>query len=148
MTKIDIGPLRKAHQALIESLHYARSPLVDNYPGIYRQFRAACVQAFEFNYELCVRLIRRYLEITSIVPPEIRALSFNDLLRVAADQGVIEDPAVWFRYRALRNLTSHTYHENVADEVYQALESFERDVEALLSAFTGSSSVEDSSINE
>ena len=38
----------------------------------------------------------------------------------------------WFLYRAKRNLTTHTYNQATAEEVFAALPGFARDAQDLL----------------
>jgi len=45
-------------------------------------------------------------------------LSFRDLIRLGAERGFIEEPSEWFEFREERNISSHTYDEAKAAEVY------------------------------
>jgi Nucleotidyltransferase substrate binding protein like len=47
----------------------------------------------------------------------------NDLLRKSADAGLLADIDGWKRWRALRNLTSHTYIEARAVRLTDAFEA-------------------------
>jgi len=59
-------------------------------------------------------------------------MSFREMIREGAERGLIADPVAWFHYREKRNLTSHTYDEKVALDVYQAALAFLTDAESLL----------------
>jgi len=48
------------------------------------------------------------------------------------ERGMIADPLAWFEYRQKRNLTTHTYDEAVAQDVYRAAVDFASDAQALL----------------
>jgi nucleotidyltransferase substrate binding protein (TIGR01987 family) len=52
------------------------------------------------------------------------ANSPRDSIRVAAQINLIDDPATWLDYVEHRNRTTHTYNEEVADEVYEAVRDF------------------------
>ncbi len=81
------------------------------------EVRDACIQRFEYTYELCMKFIKRALEAQADSLDTVEALPFRDKLRVAADMGFIEDPVLWFGYREDRNKTSHTYDQKKAEEV-------------------------------
>ncbi|MBN1960395.1 MAG: nucleotidyltransferase substrate binding protein [Deltaproteobacteria bacterium] len=76
--------------------------------------RDAVIQRFEFTFELAWKTIKLYLEFQNI---EVR--SPRDTLREALKLGLIDDGNVWSLLLEKRNLTSHTYDENLAIEVYQ-----------------------------
>lgn len=44
--------------------------------------------------------------------------SVRGTLRVGAQQNLIADLNSWFEFQRARNLTSHTYNEETAEEVY------------------------------
>lgn len=96
--------------------------------------RSAVIQSFEFTDELSVRSLRRVLVERSGSADRITDLSFNDLLRHAADAGLMPDPLAWRVWRALRNATSQAYDEAKAEQVAQDAERFCVDAQALLSA--------------
>lgn len=64
---------------------------------------------------------------------EIDAMSFRDLIRSGAERGLIDDPAAWFAFREDRNISSHTYDESKAKEVYRAALAFAPIARELLS---------------
>ena len=51
--------------------------------------RGGAFQAFEYTYELSVRMIKRYLEQVSANPAEVNGLSFQDLIGRAGQQGLV-----------------------------------------------------------
>jgi nucleotidyltransferase substrate binding protein (TIGR01987 family) len=73
--------------------------------------RSAVIRSFEFTYELSVRLMRRVLIERVESADLVASLSFNDLLRRAADAGLVPDAARWREWREMRNATSHAYDE-------------------------------------
>ena len=57
----------------------------------------------------------RYLEQVSAKPVEFDQMSFQDLIRTANEQSLLQgDWADWKQYRDMRRRTSHTYDEAVA----------------------------------
>ncbi|MCX8097527.1 MAG: nucleotidyltransferase substrate binding protein [Casimicrobiaceae bacterium] len=99
-----------------------------------RHLRAGLIQSFEFSYELAVKTLQRVLAERALVPSSVAALSFNDLLRAAADHGLLEDPLAWRRWRELRNRTSHAYDEAQAQAIAEEVAAFLRDARALEAA--------------
>jgi len=119
-------------QILQKSLAYAESDLARNDPELRKQFRAAAIQAFEFTYEVAVRMLRRQLEQIVAVPAELREMPFMELIRTGADAGLVRDVAAFRVYREMRNITSHAYDESKAEQVFSALRPFVADVRFLL----------------
>jgi nucleotidyltransferase substrate binding protein (TIGR01987 family) len=120
---LNLTSLSKALEQLRTSIEYCRSELAGRDAAIAKQFRAASIQAFEFTFEISVRLLRRRLaELLSAA--EVERLSFRDLLRTGAQKGLIDDPAAWFRFREMRNLSSHSYDETKAAQVAATLPEF------------------------
>ena len=129
---LDLSHLEKAVSQLATSLGYLNSDLARNDRGLRVQFRAAAIQAFEFTYELAVKMLRRQLEQIVANPAELRAMAFMDLVRTGAEAGLVEDVGRYRLYREKRNITSHAYDEERAEEVLAVLEPFLADVRYLL----------------
>jgi nucleotidyltransferase substrate binding protein (TIGR01987 family) len=126
--KLDVSSLSRAVTALEKSLGFLHSDLAADNPDLREQFRAATIQGFEFVYELTFKMIRRQLEQIVAVPSELREMTFPDLMRTAADAGLIQDSAAWRKYRELRNRTSHTYDEAEAEAILVDLDAFLADI--------------------
>ena len=92
------------------------------------------IQSFEFSYELALRNLRRVLVERAGSADRIIDLSFNDLLRSAADAGLLPDPAAWRVWRELRNATSQAYDEARPEQVAGDAERFCVDAQALMGA--------------
>ncbi len=60
--KIDFSAFEKAIKQLDKSLGFLHSELAQNNPDLYEQFRAAVIQAFEYTFELAIKMLRRQLE--------------------------------------------------------------------------------------
>jgi len=125
-TDLDIGALEKAVSSLEAAL--ARH---DQTPGD-DMIRDACIQRFEFTYELSHKMLKRYLEATSANPDEIDNLSFQDLIRTGSERGLLlSDWSRWKDYRTARSTTSHTYDEDKAREVVAIVPEFLREARYL-----------------
>jgi nucleotidyltransferase substrate binding protein (TIGR01987 family) len=122
-TMLYLDPLAKAIKQLAVSLEYGASDLAAGDPLLARQFRAAAIQAFEYTFELCVKMLQRRLkEILSAA--EVERLPYRDLMRIGAEKGFIDDPVPWFGFRDMRNITSHTYDEGKAEQIASVLPGF------------------------
>ena len=90
-------------------------------------------QRFEFTSELSHRMLRRFLEAIAANPQDIATLSFQDLIRVGSEQGLVSSSwPVWRTYRQARTDTSHTDDEAKALQVVAILPDFVNEVRALL----------------
>lgn len=103
-------------------------------PALREGLLAGAIQNFEFVFELSVKTIRRQLEMSLEETQTLRTMDFRDQIRVAAEMGLIDDPVAWFAYRRLRNITSRTYDQAKAREVYPSAPALLRDASVLLAA--------------
>ena len=69
-------------------------------------------------------MIRRQLVQVADNPDELHQIDFADLMRGAADAGIIHDAPPYMRYRELRNKTSHTYNVDQAERTVAAMGDF------------------------
>ena len=65
-------------------------------------------------------------------PSQTTNLDFKSLMREGSRSGMIDDPEMWFEYRRMRNITSHTYDEATAEKVACSAKSFLKDAKSLL----------------
>ena len=94
--------------------------------------RDSVAQRFEYTYELACKFIKRQLMAMSATPREYNEMSFRDIMRRAGESGLIPDVQAFFLYRQARNLTSHTYDEDKAEEALGALPGFIADAGFLI----------------
>ena len=130
--KLDYSTLEDAVAQLQRSFDYLHGDLARTDSGLREQFRAATIQAFEFTYELAVKMIQRQLAEVVANPNALREMDFADRMRDAADAGIVRDALPYTRYRELRNKTSHTYDADRAEETVSVIDEFLRDVRFLL----------------
>ena len=74
----------------------------------------ATIQRFEFCFELAWKLMKAVLEYDGI---EVN--SPRSCIRESWKQGLIPDAQEWLEMMEKRNLSSHTYDENAAREIYR-----------------------------
>ncbi len=111
-------PLKKAHASLVKAVERSTKNPND------LEVKDACIQRFEYTYELCVKIIKRYIEAEMPATEAIDQMNYRDLIRVAFEAGLIHQVDPWFGYREARNQTSHAYNEVKAKFVYDMLPNF------------------------
>lgn len=116
--QLDLSPLRNALASLERGLARHRTNLADE------EVRDACIQRFEYCFELSWKMLKRQIEIELGNTAEVDGYSKRTLFRVAAERGLISSPEPWFVYLVQRNKTSHAYDARVAAEVAAVLEEF------------------------
>ena len=75
------------------------------------------IQRFEFCFELGWKLLKKVL----MDVEGVEVLSPKKALKFAYQLGWIEDEQAWLKMLNDRNLTSHTYREEFAQEIYSQL---------------------------
>ncbi len=128
---LDLSSLKKGVEALEMALKESASPEAATLsPKLREVVRAGVIQHFEFTYELCWKMLKRYLEQYSPEKPDL--LSVKDLFRMGHEQGLLRDAEAWFVYAERRNLTSHTYQTRTAELVFKTAPDFLTDAQFLL----------------
>ncbi len=122
---IDFSPLASAIHQLEKSIVFATSELAENDEGLFEQFRNSVIQCFEFTYELSHKMLRRYLEEVVANPEEIDLSTFQNIIRIGNEKGLLRsDWTVWRDYRHARSNSSHTYDGQKAEAVYGIASDF------------------------
>ncbi len=75
------------------------------------------IQAFEYTHELAWNTLKDFLEERGVA----RLYGSKDLTREAFRVGLVENGEVWMDMIASRNLTSHTYNEDTAAAIAEAI---------------------------
>ena len=110
---------------LEKSLSYANSDIAQNDAGLFEQLRNSVIQCFEFTYELTHKMLKRYLEETAANPDEIDLSTFQNIVRMGNEKGLLRsDWLRWKIYRQARTDSSHTYDEDKAQIVYEIAPDF------------------------
>ena len=133
---LDLSALQRALTSLEDSLEVVSDSAWFNEQSLKVQntLIAGVIQNFEFVYEVGFKMIKRQIELESASPDEVDQGSFRDVLRLAAEKGLIRDVEAWFGYRRMRNITAHTYDHEKARQVYQGTLLFINDARALLAS--------------
>ncbi len=133
-TSINLDSLTQALASLSRSLKVCEEQFLIKKldPALKETLMAGAIQHFEFTFELCWKIIKRKLTLDAAVPETIDAFSYPELMREAHMKQLITHIDAWMVYRHQRNLTSHTYHLDYAQQIYEALPSFYQDACFLL----------------
>ncbi len=116
--KISLDPLSRAIKSLNDALREPFSPIV----------RDATIQRFEYTFELSWKMLKRYFQVNN----QTSEANLKNIFREAGKQGIIENVEQWFEFLHFRNLTSHTYDESTAQEVFEAAKNFSGEAEKVL----------------
>ena len=131
---LDLTALQKALNALAAAIESSqRVELAPDFDKkLWETVRGGVIKSFEVSFELSWKMMQRWIEMYQDSQDQISRMTKQDLFRKAAQYNLISDPSHWFIYLKLRNLTSHTYDEIPAQEVYEAAMKFLKDGQELL----------------
>ncbi len=129
MPDISLDPFARALGRLEEGLARHRVAPDDD------QLRDGLVQRFEYAWEQAHKALKRVLEATAADPDEVDRMTFQTLIRTGNEQGLVpSDWPAWRTFRELRARTSHTYLEEAARAVVDALPAFIAEARGLCDA--------------
>jgi|SRR3989339_934363 len=120
MTKLQAqyGDLQKAFGRLKEAIILPRDVTIN---------QDATIQRFEFTFELAWKLMQ-----SIVVENNVNIYGVKTVIREAAKLDLIDDPTKWFEFLENRNLSVHTYKEEIAQKVYKSAKEFIPFVEKLI----------------
>lgn len=96
-----------------------------------KAIRDAVIQRFEYTYSLAVKMLIRFLR--RDLPEVEETFTFNETIRLANKMGLLlSDLEKWSLFRQKRNLSSHTYNEDVALDVVSIVKDFDKEVHYIL----------------
>lgn len=127
-TRLDLSSFKRAVAALDEVLQ------------VYKHdtnafMRDACIQRFEFTYELAWKMLKRYIEMNSPNPSQVDEMTFQALIRTGSEMGLLKNGwDEWSKYRKARSTTSHVYDEIKALEVFAVIPDFYTEAAFLLNS--------------
>ena len=101
----NLKSLEKALLQLSDALEQSESPIV----------RDACLQRFEFSYELLWKTLKIFLEEIH----GVRAVSPRQVFKEAFALSLIEKEQIFIEVIESRNTLSHTYNEGQAMKIYK-----------------------------
>lgn len=102
---------RKGLSSLEEALKLPESEIV----------RDACIQRFEYCFEMGWKLLKRMIEFENGAPV---AGGITSCIKKAVELRIIDREDLWLDAQRGRNLTSHTYDEAIANELYRNIQNY------------------------
>lgn len=87
----------------------------------------AAIQRFEFTFELAWKTMKSVLENDGL-----QTHSPRETIRMSADIELIDDVDLWFDFLDARNNASHTYSQEIANDVYEKAKLFLPQVQEVL----------------
>jgi len=91
------------------------------------EIRDATIKRFEFTFELCWKSLQEFFKEKGII-----CRSPKDCFKQAFSYGLIENEDIWINIIQDRNLTTHTYQEEIAKEIYLKIKEYVCHFEKLL----------------
>ena len=138
---LDFSPLSQAIAQLEKSLGYANSDAALADPGLREQLRNSVIQCFEFTYELSWKMLKRHLEATEASPTALDLATFQSLIRLGNERGLLRsDWNTWRTYRQARTDSSQTYDSAKAEAVFAIAPDFLLEARVLLARLLDKSS--------
>jgi nucleotidyltransferase substrate binding protein (TIGR01987 family) len=99
--------------------------------------RDACIQRFEYCYDLATKMIKRHLKLTEDDPSGIEAMTIQERIRRAYDVGILQNSwERWWQFRDDRAATSHGYNLERALEIIAKIPAFYTEANYLAGALS------------
>lgn len=132
MTNLDFTSLENSINRLSNALERYKQSKSDDI------IRDSVIQRFKFTYSITLKTLRKYFIERAFIVEDINSLSFNEMVRFASKLNLIKsDLEKWTEYRTMRNLTSHTYDEQIALKVVKIIPDFYEESLYLLQKMKG-----------
>ncbi len=111
---VNLSEFKRAVDRLREALAQPKDEFV----------RDSVIQRFEFSVELAWKTTKRTMGTPTSAP--------KNIVREMAQNSYISNVELWLKAIDMRNLSSHTYKEDLAEEVYHFAASFLPELEKLV----------------
>ncbi len=92
--------------------------------------RDAAIQRFEYSFELAWKSLKEILKTEGFTNEELS--SPRKVLKNGFIAGFVKNEAIWIEMLQERNLTSHTYNEQLANDIYNEFDSYYKHLVQLL----------------
>lgn len=119
---VSIEEYKKAAKRLEEALAQPKNEFL----------RDSVIQRFEFCIELAWKTSKKIMGTSTTAPKQI--------VREMAQNSLIDNVDIWLESIDQRNLSSHTYNEELAEQVYQFVQGFLPEIKKLVDKLDGHSS--------
>jgi nucleotidyltransferase substrate binding protein (TIGR01987 family) len=132
---LELAPLKGAIKSLDDSLRIVGNAdfMMNLDTATKNLLRSGVIHNFGIAYELSWKFMKKYLEI-NLGSYYVDGIHRKELFRIAAEHHLIDNVEAWFDYNKARNLTSHAYREEYANDVFKAAGLFITDAKKLAEA--------------
>jgi len=105
----------------------------EKYLDIHEQLRSATIHSFEYNFECLWKLLKMYIEEVHRVP--VKPATPNKTFRVSNDLEIVSNKELEILFDSTedRNLTTHTYIEEVAKKINKRIPEYYETMKAIVS---------------
>jgi nucleotidyltransferase substrate binding protein (TIGR01987 family) len=117
MKQLDITHLKNAIVAL-QSCINDYNEYADKGNSLRESLRSGVIQNFEVAYELSWKFMKRWLAF-NMGNSVVDGIPRFELFKLAAENGLITNPEIWFDFHDARNKTTHEYGEQTAEVVLE-----------------------------
>ncbi len=127
-----LASFRDAVDALERSMSFLASGSKRNDPLLVEQFRNSAILCFQCAHELAITLIKQKLGQTAADPAAIDKMAYIDVIRAAAEAGLIDNVNAYKDYGDKRTITTKAYEQATAQLFIAILPTFLDDMKRLL----------------
>lgn len=93
----------------------------------------ALIKRFEYTYSTLLATLKKYFSTKPLVSENVERLSFNEMVRTANRFNLLKSNLeTWTKFRAMRNMTAHSYDEATALKIIESLPEFYDEVTFLI----------------
>lgn len=87
----------------------------------------ATIKRFEFTFELAWKFLKDYF-----LERDLQLNYPKEIIKEAFAVSLIDNESVWIQMLTDRNMTSHTYDEKLADEIYDRIKNYVPELNKLM----------------
>ncbi len=122
---LDLTSLNKSKAALERSLNVTEYAKDFHTLSLDQQetLKAGVIHNFKISYELSWKFIKRWLEVNE-GQEIVDGVTRRELYRIAFENRLIENVEEWMNFHSTRNITSHSYDAEVANNAYETAVHF------------------------
>lgn len=128
MGKLDLTNLQKAVASLRRNLLFSEQ--FEKGSDNFASARDGVIQSFEYTFELSWLMMKRALK--AFFQIDTRTFPRRQIYKKAFEKELIKNEALWEKFNDARDVSSHEYGQDRADEVYDTAREFLGEAASLL----------------
>lgn len=113
MSETDVRWIQRYKHFVQAMLQLEKAVTLSHSRGLTELEKQGLIKAFEFTHELAWNTLKDFLENQGVSP----LYGSKDSTREAFKRGLIEEGEIWMDMIQSRNLSSHTYNQEIADAI-------------------------------